>query len=176
MFPDEVLLLLDGARIAGDSKLDDDMGAVSKLPMRSERCGRLAARTMFEPRTDSMRWKNMACNWDKVVLLVRQGVQTFVQGNKASSVTSRKGLNFVVAPMDTKCPTSVMTFWILRHARYILGYARLPQESLLPSSFTHYPLPPNTHSHSHKVSWEQRLEDQLTGSCPKIRKEKETKS
>lgn len=62
VFPDEVLLLLDGARIAGDSKFDDDMGAVSNLPMRSERCGRLAARTMFKPGTDSMRWKNMACN------------------------------------------------------------------------------------------------------------------
>ena len=74
MFPDEVLLLLGGARSAGDSKFDDDMGAVSKLPMRSERCGRLAARTVFEHRTESMRCKNMACKWDKVVPPARQGV------------------------------------------------------------------------------------------------------
>ena len=52
-------LLLDGAGTVSDSGFEFDIGPV---PMPSERCGRLALRTIFEYSAQSMRKKIMACN------------------------------------------------------------------------------------------------------------------
>lgn len=66
MFPDEKLLV-GGAGI--DSRLEDVIRPVSRLPMRSERCGRLAARTEFEYSAHNMKRKNMACDWEHIKVL-----------------------------------------------------------------------------------------------------------
>lgn len=69
MFSDEKLLV-GGAGI--DSRFEDVMRPVSRLPTRSERCGRLAGRTEFEYSAHKMKRKNMACDWDKVLPLAYQ--------------------------------------------------------------------------------------------------------
>ena len=56
--PDEELLL-DGAGTVSDSEFEFDIGPV---PMPSERCSRLALRTVFEYSAQSMKKKIMACD------------------------------------------------------------------------------------------------------------------
>lgn len=70
MFPDD-RLLVGGAGI--DSRFEDVIRPVSRLPMRSERCGRLAARRVFEYSAHNTGRKNMACDWDRVLPLACQG-------------------------------------------------------------------------------------------------------
>ena len=106
-FSDEVLL--DETRMfAGDSKFEGDMGRAARLPMLSERRGRLAARTASEYKVHSIKQKNMVCKSRMILPLACQGKQISAQEKEASSVTSREALNFVFAPMDAEYPTSVI--------------------------------------------------------------------
>ena len=54
-FPDEEVLLDEASMLAGDSKFEGDIGRAARLPMISERRGRLAARTASEYKVHSMR-------------------------------------------------------------------------------------------------------------------------
>lgn len=70
MFTDDESLV-GGAGI--DSRFEDVIRSVSRLPMRPERCGRLAAKMVVEYSAHNTRRKNMAFDLDKVLPLACPG-------------------------------------------------------------------------------------------------------